>query len=65
MKKIFITILVLAVLAGGVAIAAPVNLRVNVTADPAAMCGPTWFCSTASMLFQYDNGHHPYRPDAL
>lgn len=55
MKTILITTFVLTVLAEGVAGAAPVDRRVNVTADPAAMCGPTWFCSTPSMIFRYDD----------
>ncbi|ANM16916.1 hypothetical protein AMK06_CH02016 [Rhizobium sp. N541] len=45
----------MAVFLEGVANAAPVDRRVNVTADPAAMCDPNAFCSTPSLIFRYDD----------
>ncbi|MGV1758894.1 hypothetical protein ACQZ6F_19015 [Rhizobium sp. A22-96] len=56
MKRVALVAAALAAFTAGPAIAAPVDHRVNVTADPAAMCGPNSFCSgRTSLIFQYDD----------
>lgn len=56
MKAILITAVVLMVFAVEAATAAPVDRRVNVTTDRAAMCrSNAALCSTPSFVFRYDD----------
>ncbi|MGR9423628.1 hypothetical protein [Rhizobium leguminosarum] len=50
-------VLIAAMALTGTAFAAPVDLGINVTADPATECGPNAFCplpSVPGLIFRYD-----------